>query len=296
MLDVVITYLKKIVPKIDPKKPPLHSLKQLMPTKSFGPLINLIMDLQIHIKMLGMFGGLKALNAHIVQLERVKRNCQELVTCDVIEYVITKYTEIAKLFKNKMKWHSPCDQVQMFSSEQVIQLIDIVREASSNEDKPPCALIFVQRRFTAKILYQILMTLKESDPEFSLINPNYIVGFVSDPFNQTREGLYIAKMNRKVLKQFEDRKVNILVATNVLEEGIDIPTCTLVVRFDKPMDYRAYIQSKGRARHKESQFFVLVGREEIYKFSDKYRTFQQVEQTLINVSMDTSICVNSIAF
>ena len=40
------------------------------------------------------------------------------------------------------------------------------------------------------------------------------------------------------------------VATSVLEEGLDVPACDAVVRFDNVESLRAYVQSRGRVRHK----------------------------------------------
>ena len=52
------------------------------------------------------------------------------------------------------------------------------------------------------------------------------------------------------------------------EEGLDVKACRLVVRFDEFTTPRAYIQSRGRARHQESVFVHLVNRDrEMY-----YRT------------------------
>ncbi len=36
-----------------------------------------------------------------------------------------------------------------------------------------------------------------------------------------------------------------LIATSVLEEGVDVPQCNLVVRFDECKDYVSFVQSKG---------------------------------------------------
>lgn len=43
------------------------------------------------------------------------------------------------------------------------------------------------------------------------------------------------------------RKVNIIVATQVLEEGLDVPSCNLVVRFDPADNVCSFIQSRSSA-------------------------------------------------
>lgn len=111
----------------------------------------------------------------------------------------------------------------------------------------------------------------------------------------TRESLYISKQNRKTINSFCKKETNLIIASSVLEEGIDIPNCTLVVKFDKPMNYRSYIQSKGRARHKESFYYVQVKDEELRKFCESYETYREVEQILNKVSCGTqlrAVCIN----
>lgn len=44
---------------------------------------------------------------------------------------------------------------------------------------------------------------------------------------------------------FENNKYNILVSTSVLEEGIDIQVCNVVVRYMYIKDMIAKIQSRG---------------------------------------------------
>lgn len=61
----------------------------------------------------------------------------------------------------------------------------------------------------------------------------------------------------RLLDEFRSGSVNICVSTEVMEEGVDIPACNLVVRFDDSKNFRSFVQSRGRARHAKSKFVIL---------------------------------------
>jgi hypothetical protein len=63
---------------------------------------------------------------------------------------------------------------------------------------------------------------------------------------------------KEILKKFRTGAVNVLVSTSVLEEGIEVPSCNLVVKFDFPQTFSSYIQSKGMGRKKANQYILLV--------------------------------------
>jgi endoribonuclease Dicer len=44
----------------------------------------------------------------------------------------------------------------------------------------------------------------------------------------------------------------------MLEEGVELPRCNLVVRFDPPSNFRAMVQSRGRARVNNAHYVNLV--------------------------------------
>lgn len=58
--------------------------------------------------------------------------------------------------------------------------------------------------------------------------------------------------------QLRTGELNCLVATNIAEEGIDVPDCNMVIRFDLFNTMIQYIQSKGRARIRGSRYFYMI--------------------------------------
>lgn len=53
---------------------------------------------------------------------------------------------------------------------------------------------------------------------------------------------------KEILSKFKNGNVNILIATNVVEEGLDVSECNLVICMNEMMNVKAFIQMKGRAR------------------------------------------------
>ena len=66
----------------------------------------------------------------------------------------------------------------------------------------------------------------------------------------------------EIISEFRDGQFGILVATNVIEEGIDIPDCGVVISFDGLISPTVYVQVKGRARTKNGRFIVLLANDE----------------------------------
>ncbi|KAG7344127.1 RNA helicase ERCC4-like protein [Nitzschia inconspicua] len=62
---------------------------------------------------------------------------------------------------------------------------------------------------------------------------------------------------RETLAAVRSGDVNLLFATAVVEEGLDVKACSFVVAFDGINSVKGYIQMKGRARHENAKFFLL---------------------------------------
>ena len=85
------------------------------------------------------------------------------------------------------------------------------------------------------------------------ITPRVITG-------HTREtGAGMTQVDQEeVMKSFREGVCNLLVATSVAEEGLDVPACNLVIRFQHVSNEIAKTQTQGRARAEESEGFTIL--------------------------------------
>lgn len=90
--------------------------------------------------------------------------------------------------------------------------------------------------------------------------------------------LNLSSLLLQVLRKFRAHETNLLIATSIVEEGVDIPKCNLVVRFDLPTEYRSYVQSKGRARAPISNYIMLADTDKIKSFEEDLKTYKAIEK------------------
>ncbi|OAA44259.1 Dicer-like protein 2 [Metarhizium rileyi] len=131
----------------------------------------------------------------------------------------------------------------------------LVRELVSFENSTVC-LIFVKERATASILRDLLVSCPR------IVEKHRVGSMVgTSNYQSKKNSLYeiIGQDSDQMvaLQSFRSGKINILVATSVLEEGIDVPSCNMVICFDHPQTPKSFIQRRGRARMKESKLVLL---------------------------------------
>jgi len=75
---------------------------------------------------------------------------------------------------------------------------------------------------------------------------------------------------KEVLTAFKNRKLNVLVATDILSRGIDIEDIDLIINYDVPNDGEDYIHRIGRTARAESHgmAFTLINEKEQGRFAE----------------------------
>ncbi|EDW43244.1 endoribonuclease Dcr-1 [Drosophila sechellia] len=121
-----------------------------------------------------------------------------------------------------------------------------------------CALIYCNQNHTARVLFELLAEIGRRDPDLKFLRCQYTTDRVADPTTEPKEAEMEHRRQEEVLKRFRMHDCNVLIGTSVLEEGIDVPKCNLVVRWDPPTTYRSYVQCKGRARAAPAYHVILV--------------------------------------
>jgi superfamily II DNA/RNA helicase len=77
------------------------------------------------------------------------------------------------------------------------------------------------------------------------------------------------KAREEIMLQFRNRKLNILVATDLLSRGIDVDNIELIINYDVPHEGEDYIHRIGRTARAESDgvAITLISEQEQYKFA-----------------------------
>lgn len=110
---------------------------------------------------------------------------------------------------------------------------------SLEEEKNLCGIVFVNHQHEAYALNKFIEEACAWDEGLCFVKSSHLTGNKS---GSKKEKLY--KKQEDTLRKFRMQELNLLISTNVLEEGVDVPKCNFVVRFDVPKTYKSYSHSK----------------------------------------------------
>jgi dsRNA-specific ribonuclease len=175
---------------------------------------------------------------------------------------------LAKALKNVEIADSGTDLGETIVSDKVTRLI----ESILSEANTPSGIIFVQERAVVAALAHILSIHPAVRDRLKV---GTMIGNSTSPYRRSIGELIDVDMQKQMLSLFKDGVINLIVATSVLEEGIDVPVCNLVICFHKPPNLKSFVQRRGRARHEESKLILLLDAE-----TDKLTEWQELEREM----------------
>ena len=151
--------------------------------------------------------------------------------------------------------------------EKVYKAISIL-----NQYKDKMAIVFAQYRSTVKMLVEIFIAN----------------GIDAQPFVGKKDGI-TQEQQKETIARFREGKFNVLVASSIGEEGLDIPGVDLVIFYEPIPNEIRNIQRKGRtARFSPGDVYVLVTqgtKDEIYLYVSAARE-KKMQYLIADINRD----------
>ncbi|KAH8717036.1 dicer-like protein 2 [Phaeosphaeriaceae sp. PMI808] len=140
------------------------------------------------------------------------------------------------------------------TSRKVDLLVDVlVAEAKDNPDL--ACLVFIEQRIWVAALAEILTCHPRTK---GLLRVGTFVG--KSPAKRKADIATLAepKNQQATLGNFRTGIFNVVLATSVLEEGVDVSSCDLVICFERPKNIKSFVQRRGRARKQGSKYLIFI--------------------------------------
>ncbi|RNF26609.1 putative ATP-dependent DEAD/H RNA helicase [Trypanosoma conorhini] len=138
-------------------------------------------------------------------------------------------------------------------------------------------IVFCDTRASA---YRILGEIKKTHFN-DIYKPSAFVGKGNALLNDEDVHMTDAAQ-RRVLQEFREGATRLLLATSVAEEGLDISSCNVVIRYDSCMTLRGFIQSRGRARLRNSIFIVMENMRRKWKVAKVAAKALAIQEELVS--------------
>uniref|UniRef100_A0A8C9ZIM6 RNA helicase n=1 Tax=Sander lucioperca TaxID=283035 RepID=A0A8C9ZIM6_SANLU len=154
------------------------------------------------------------------------------------------------LFKEKKEELQKLADNPQYENDSLTKLRSkVLHEFSSREAAR--GIIFTKTRRSAIALSQWI----QENPKFADIGvkASHMIG----GGDQSVVKPMTAAEQRDVLTKFRDGDVNLLIATTVAEEGLDIAACNFVIRYGLVTNEIAMIQAQGRGRAEDSSYTLV---------------------------------------
>ena len=167
-------------------------------------------------------------------MQRIRQYLPKQLSCTMFSATIPNTVKsLAREFqrKNADFLSLSYDQVVAHNLEHRYYMVDVMEKDTMTIkvlewEHPESCMIFCNMKKDVAYLEQVLT------------NYGFVVGALSGD---------VAQNNReRILKQFRNKELNILICTDVAARGIDVSHVTHVIVFDHPDDHEVYVHRSGR--------------------------------------------------
>ena len=181
---------------------------------------------------------------------KVERTCQIEKGARSMKVLNSELHRLHKAQDLVSKWEFARPSFQGNSLSPKVQLLQRYLSLIFEKPSETRCIVFVKRRYSARLLGELSRRLG---------TPHIRIGLLIGTRYGDPGDLKISfRQQVLTLMKFRKGEVNCLFATSIAEEGLDIPDCNIVIRFDLYDTLIQYIQSRGRARHINSKYVHMV--------------------------------------
>ncbi|XP_023297775.2 endoribonuclease dcr-1 [Lucilia cuprina] len=264
------------------------SLASLRAPNKKSNITNLLNDFIYQMEDFGLYTASIAIMSPIIEFEVKKRQAETLALRNLYRFVIQCCERVRHIIVNELKslldddetdWNT-LEIIENFSTPKLKSLFGQLKEkfAGKQADDIAC-LLFVERRYTAKCVYYVIKNYITHIPQLkNALRPQFMVGRQSILYSI--ESILDTKWNQKAIDEFRCKQCNIIICSNVLEEGIDVQACNYVFAFDPLKTFNSYIQTKGRARSSNSYYTVFINESEKMQTLQKIKTYRETHELI----------------
>ncbi|KAI3394785.1 hypothetical protein diail_2187, partial [Diaporthe ilicicola] len=174
-----------------------------------------------------------------------------------LSYKDAEVVYLARIFQNAKIDAPLSSHDDSVISEKVRQLVGVLISYEGDDAR---GIVFVKERATTVVLAQVLTRHPKLSKRYrigTMVGTSFVPGFKQDFLDLTEKNYSLS------LEAFRAGHLNLLVATSVLEEGIDVPACNLVICMDKPANLKSFIQRRGRARMGKSHLYLFEDMDDV---------------------------------
>lgn len=138
--------------------------------------------------------------------------------------------------------------------------------------KPAVVIVFCKMRLVVATLFHLAMLIQKSKSP-------YVKALMLKGDTSKRE-------QQRIMRELRKGPANVLFATDVVEEGVDLAACNLVIHFDPIDNLKSFIQRKGRARRLSAHCIHIIHDEkslqDIHGFIEEEENWKLALSTILH--------------
>ena len=161
---------------------------------------------------------------------------------------------LASVLRKVQMQRTACDNVtgEPPISDKAAKLIETLLRVQKNMS----AILFVQERAVVGSLSHLLRTHPSTK---DILRIGTVLGTSNHVFRSRNiTELLGIEAQKSTLQCFKSGQINLVIATSVLEEGIDVTACNTVLCYSRPANLKSFIQRRGRARQRDASLVLFL--------------------------------------